>query len=153
MRVTFPTCSQLRLVRVHGYSRVFAHTPSIFMQRGIADPVSLQMASLGAEPCEGASFIATAFEVPDDGSGMEAFREREEEYDLRMVPLNRSAPRKSMDKLCFACAQPTMPTSNDGDVSVLTHLHLARYEYHLELARCLRSSPMCSLFTSLRTSF
>ena len=55
------------------------------MQHGIADPTTLQMASLGAEPCEGASFVATAFEVPDDGSGMEAFREREEEYDLKMV--------------------------------------------------------------------
>ena len=85
-RVTFPELTGWRLVRVHGYRRVFAHTPSIFMQRGIADAVTLQMASLGAEPCAGASFVATAFDVPDDGTGMEAFREREEEYDLRMVP-------------------------------------------------------------------
>ena len=84
-RITFPELSRWRLVRVHGYRRIFAHTPSAFVQRGIASASTLEMSSLGAEPCEDASFVATAFDVPDDGSGMDAFREREEEYDLKMV--------------------------------------------------------------------
>eukprot|EP00325_Prymnesiales_sp_UTEX-LB-985_P027248 CAMPEP_0174736732 /NCGR_PEP_ID=MMETSP1094-20130205/67175_1 /TAXON_ID=156173 /ORGANISM="Chrysochromulina brevifilum, Strain UTEX LB 985" /LENGTH=42 /DNA_ID= /DNA_START= /DNA_END= /DNA_ORIENTATION= len=42
------------------------------------------MASLSAEPDEGSSFVITAFEVEDDGRGMDAFREREEEFALRM---------------------------------------------------------------------
>jgi hypothetical protein len=77
-RVTFPTLSNWRLGRVHGHRRVFAHSPSVFVQRGIADQSSLQMASLSAEPCQGSSFVVTVFEVPDGGLGMEAFREREE---------------------------------------------------------------------------
>ena len=63
-----------------------ADTPSIFVQRGIADQSTLEMASLSAEPDEHSSFVVTVFEVEDDGSGMDAFREREEEFELRMVP-------------------------------------------------------------------
>ena len=84
-RMTFPVLTNFRLARLHGFRRVFAHTPAVFYNRGIADVPSLQMASLSAEPCEGSSFIVTAFEVPDAGTGMEAFREREEEFDLEMV--------------------------------------------------------------------
>lgn len=84
-RVTFPTLSNFRLVRVPGYRRIFAHTPSIFVQRGIANTVTLEMASLSAEPVADCSYVATAFEVDDEGRGMDAFREREEEFDLRMV--------------------------------------------------------------------
>lgn len=43
------------------------------------------MASLSAEPSQGDSFVCSVFEVEDDGSGMEAFREREEEFELQMV--------------------------------------------------------------------
>ena len=85
-RTTFPALKNFRLVRLKNYRRVFAHTPSIFVQRGIADMEKLEMASLSAEPCEGSSFVMTAFEVDDDGTGMDAFREREEEFDLTMVP-------------------------------------------------------------------
>jgi len=85
-RLTFPSLTNFRVGRLHGYRRVFAHSPSIFVQRGIANMETLQMASLSAEPCEDSSFAVTAFEVPDDdGLGMEAFREREEEFELSMV--------------------------------------------------------------------
>eukprot|EP00965_Chrysotila_dentata_P128554 4249553-Pleurochrysis_carterae.AAC.1 len=73
-RTTFPELSGFRLARVDGYRRIFAHTPSLFVQRGIADSNSLQMASLSAEQ-GGGGFVCTAFEVDD--VGMEAFRERE----------------------------------------------------------------------------
>ena len=83
-RTTFPTLSNFRLGRLAGHRRVFAHSPAIFVQRKIADVPGKQMASLSAEPCEGSSFIVTAFEVPDSGEGMEAFREREEEFALKV---------------------------------------------------------------------
>ena len=90
-RVTFPTLTNFRLARLHGYRRVFAHSPAVFVARGITN--GLQMASLSAEPCAGASFVVTAFEVPDDeGLGMEAFREREEEFELIHVPFTSLEP-------------------------------------------------------------
>lgn len=83
-RTTFPLLTNFRLARVQGYRRVFAHTPAIFAQRGITD--GLEAASLSAEPDADASYVCTAFEVEDDGRGMDAFIEREEEFELRMVP-------------------------------------------------------------------
>ena len=88
-RLTFPTLKNFRIVRLDGFRRVFAHSPAVFVNRGIADMGSLQMASLSAEPCAGSSFVVTAFEVPNGGLGMEAFREREEEFLLNMVPFTR----------------------------------------------------------------
>ena len=58
-RLTLPDLTNFRLVRLHNYRRVFAHTPSVFVKRGIADFDTLEMASLSAEPCEGMSFICT----------------------------------------------------------------------------------------------
>lgn len=85
-RSTFPTLSGFRLARVSNYRRVFSHPASIFFERGIADLASLQISSLSAEHCEGASFVCTVFEVPDEG--MDAFRDREAEYDLVKVPFS-----------------------------------------------------------------
>eukprot|EP00908_Phaeocystis_cordata_P016818 Transcript_28135.p1 GENE.Transcript_28135~~Transcript_28135.p1 ORF type:complete len:237 (-),score=59.63 Transcript_28135:835-1515(-) len=92
-RTTFPNLANFRLARIDGYRRVFAHPAAIFVERGIADLPSLQIASLSAEPCEGASFVCTVFEVEDEG--MDRFREREEEFDLVHVaisPLEASPP-------------------------------------------------------------
>ena len=85
-RTTFPHLRNFRCVRIRGFRRVFAHSPSIFVARKIANMETLELSSLSAEPCEGSSFIMTAFEVDDNGSGMDAFREREEEFKLSMVP-------------------------------------------------------------------
>jgi len=85
-RVTFPGLTNFRIGRVRGYRRIFAHTPAIFVERGIADTGTLEMSSLSAEECDDASFACTVFEVVDEGLGMDAFREREEEFELRMVP-------------------------------------------------------------------
>lgn len=102
-RVTFPDLSNFRLGRVRGYRRIFAHTPSIFVERGIANRETLEMSSLSAEPCEEASFVCTAFEVVDEGQGMDAFREREEEFELRMVPFeDLEGNLTGMGMLCVA---------------------------------------------------
>lgn len=83
-RVTFSALGNFRLGRVKNYRRVFAHSPAIFVEKGITR--GLEMSSLSAEPCEGGSFVCSVFEVADGGQGMDAFREREEEFELRMVP-------------------------------------------------------------------
>mmetsp|Transcript_6150 Transcript_6150/g.12878 ORF Transcript_6150/g.12878 Transcript_6150/m.12878 type:complete len:317 (-) Transcript_6150:98-1048(-) len=105
-RLTFPDLRNFRLGRVPDHRRVFGHPASIFFQRGIADADTLEFSSLCAErdPAEegegeggGPGFICAVFEVPNDGmmedpdgSGRlvpsEAFLEREEEFDIEMVP-------------------------------------------------------------------
>ena len=97
-RLTFPTLQNFRLGRVPNHRRVFAHPASIFFQRKIANIDTLEMSSLSVEPCDGQSFICSVFEVPNDGLGVSAdagtdswipsraFLEREEEFDIVMVP-------------------------------------------------------------------
>jgi len=96
-RMTFPTLKNFRLGRVHNHRRVFAHPASIFFQRGIANLDSLQMSSLSCEYVEGSSFICSVFDVPNEGLSStntngnnwipsQAFLEREEEFDIAMVP-------------------------------------------------------------------
>ena len=100
-RTTFPKLGNFRLGRVEGFRRVFAHSPSIFVSRGIANTETLEMSSIAAEPCEGASFLCAIFDVPDEG--MERFREREEEARdiLRIIALMTVAANR--DARC--CAQ------------------------------------------------
>ena len=92
-RTTFPNLANFRLGRIYGYRRVFAHSAAIFVERGIADLPSLQFCSLSAEPCEGASFVCTVFEVEDEG--MDRFREREEEFELVHVLVSPLQPAPS----------------------------------------------------------
>lgn len=102
-RITFPDLTNFRRGRVRGYRRIFAHTPSIFVQRGIADTSTLEMSSLSAEECSESSFVCTVFEVVDNGLGMDAFREREEEFELRMVPFEDLEGRPAgVGLLCVA---------------------------------------------------
>ena len=104
-RTTFPNLTNFRVVRLHGFRRVFAHSPSMFVERGIANKETLEMASLSGEPMDdpGSSFVVTAFEVDDDGRGMDAFREREEEFDLVMVPFHSlDGEPEGMGMLCQA---------------------------------------------------
>ena len=82
-RTTFPELTGFRLAMVSGYRRSFSHPAAIFFKRNIADLEKKRFCSLSAEECDGASFVCTAFEVDD--VGMDAFREREEEYRLEMV--------------------------------------------------------------------
>ena len=107
-------------------SRAFVaslRTPHLFfVARGIANMESLEMASLSAEPCEGASFVMTAFEVDDNGTGMDAFREREEEFELSMVPSEDSMASPTVPGRLGCCVRraTTRTTSSNGDRSVLT---------------------------------
>lgn len=82
-RVTFPELTGFRLARVTGYRRVFSHPAPIFFERGIANLRSLEISSLSAEACEGASFVCTAFEVD---AATDEYRQREEEYRIEEVP-------------------------------------------------------------------
>ena len=123
-QLTFPNLSNFRLGKINNYRRVFAHPASIFFQRNIVNYDTLEMSSLSAEYCIGASFICSVFEVPNDnGAFMEkrkkkvkksdeeeeeeessldhddvdvvasmAFREREEEFDIVMVPYEELQP-------------------------------------------------------------
>ena len=107
-RTTFPNLKNFRLGRIHGYRRVFAHPAGIFFTRGIADLATLQMSSLSAEPCPGASFVCTIFEVEDEG--MDRFREREEEFDLVNVavsPLEPSSPPAEPECTGLLCCRST----------------------------------------------
>ncbi|GLT56119.1 hypothetical protein SLA2020_291900 [Shorea laevis] len=45
--------SPLRVARLNGFRRVFAHVASIFFEREIANPETKEISSLSVEPCEG----------------------------------------------------------------------------------------------------
>ena len=63
-RLTFPDLTNFLLVRIQNYQRVFA-APHLFLIRaGAIDPAtSMRIGALAAEPCDGASFVACAFDV------------------------------------------------------------------------------------------
>jgi len=104
-QLTFPTLKHFRLGRVPNHRRVFAHPASIFFQRGIASLDTLEMSSLSCEYEENEGFICSVFEVPNEGlsaSGTDkqsngnwipsqAFLEREEEFEIAMVPYEELA--------------------------------------------------------------
>jgi len=82
-RLTFPGLSNFRLVRVRGMRRVFAHPHLFLVREGVVDPArTLRLASLSAEPCAGASFVAAAFDVSLDDGQRASFVEREAEYTI-----------------------------------------------------------------------
>lgn len=94
-RLTFPTLSNFRLVRVPNYQRMFAHPTSIFFQRNIANLSTLEMASLSCEYHPNCSFIATAFDIPvsemmdittNTYTPKIEFVQREEEFAIIPVP-------------------------------------------------------------------
>ena len=94
-RLTFPTLTNFRLVRVPNYQRMFAHPTSIFFQRNIANLSTLEMASLSCEYNPNSSFIATAFDIPvsdmidtttNTYTPKIEFVQREEEFAIIPVP-------------------------------------------------------------------
>mmetsp|Transcript_25812 Transcript_25812/g.40026 ORF Transcript_25812/g.40026 Transcript_25812/m.40026 type:complete len:247 (-) Transcript_25812:856-1596(-) len=96
-RSTFANLKNFRLGRVENYRRVFGHAPSFFFEINISNMETKEMASLSVEPCDGAGFVCSVFEVPNDGLMeirgssdeiflSDAFRLREEEFDFAMVP-------------------------------------------------------------------
>lgn len=90
-RSTFPNLKSFRLGQINGYRRVFDHPASIFFQRNIANKDTKEMSSLSTEPCPGSSFLCSVFEVDDEliseeGVPTSAYIEREEEFDIKIVP-------------------------------------------------------------------
>ena len=61
---TAPNLRDFRVVRVHGYRRVFAHTSPIFFERNIANAETREIASLSVEEAKEHSFIGCRFEIP-----------------------------------------------------------------------------------------
>mmetsp|Transcript_15111 Transcript_15111/g.25579 ORF Transcript_15111/g.25579 Transcript_15111/m.25579 type:complete len:275 (+) Transcript_15111:509-1333(+) len=82
-RYTAPNLKDFRVVRVRGWRRVFAHCAPVFFERGIARLDTREMSSLSTEQCEGASFIATLFEIPIEE--FPALEQREAEFVLAPV--------------------------------------------------------------------
>eukprot|EP00976_Prorocentrum_cordatum_P077148 1182572-Prorocentrum_minimum.AAC.5 len=90
-RYTAPNLKDFRVVRVRGWRRVFAHCAPIFFERGIARLDTREMSSLSTEKCEGASFIATMFEIPMED--YPALEQREAEFILAPVVAELPEPR------------------------------------------------------------
>lgn len=131
-QTTFPNLSNFRLGKVHNYKRVFGHPASIFFQRNIVNYDTLEMSSLCAEYCLGASFVCSVFEVSNENNEfMEinqkehidgdddndnqfvpsmAFREREEEFDIQMIPyeeLNNPITNDDVKRVGILCCRST----------------------------------------------
>jgi hypothetical protein len=63
-RSTFPDLRNFRAGKVKGYRRIFAHTASVFFQRGIARPDSGEISSLSCESQPGEEIVVSVFDVP-----------------------------------------------------------------------------------------
>jgi hypothetical protein len=78
---TFPDLQNFRMGYVRGFRRVFAHSCSIFFERGIARPETAEISSLSVEPHPDFEILVTLFEI--DASNPEtikAFIDREHEF-------------------------------------------------------------------------
>lgn len=72
-RSTFPDLRRFRVGKVKGYRRVFAHTASVFFQRGIARPATGEISSLSCEPQQGQEIVVSVFEVPGNTSIVQVY--------------------------------------------------------------------------------
>lgn len=105
-RTTFPNLTDFRVVRVEGYRRIFRHPASIFFERGIADIDTLRISSLCAEKADGCGFLATAFQVKNEGG--EAFLKREEEFGFDLVLFKGHKTREmGLGLMCVASTDST----------------------------------------------
>ena len=84
-RSTFPDLKNFRLGKVVGYRRVFAHTCSIFFDRGIARPDTGEVSSLSVEEHEGSEIYVTLFEIEATPEAITSFIEREHEFRFMAV--------------------------------------------------------------------
>lgn len=87
---------------MQGYRRIFAHTASIFFQRGIARPETSEISSLSCEPHPGEEIVVSVFEIPGDATAIKAFLEREHEFKLVAVQTwtSEDVPNPSLAVLC-----------------------------------------------------
>lgn len=110
-RLTFPTLSNFRLVRVPGMRRLFGMSHLLLTREGVADPATLRIAALSVEPAEGTSFIAAAYDVELDDVQREAFCAREIGYDIRSVPFCEldEASSSNSGVICAASSDGALP--------------------------------------------
>lgn len=125
-RLTFPSLQNFRLGRVPNHRRIFSHPASIFFQRNIANLETLEISSLSVEQYDGKGFICSVFEVPNNGLSdtynkndkgwipSRAFLEREEEFDIVMVPYkeigarDNQVPNQSITSISEDCSDLPM---------------------------------------------
>lgn len=58
-------------MQLKGYRRIFAHTASVFFQRGIARADTREISSLSCEEHNGDDIVVSVFEVPGTASAIE----------------------------------------------------------------------------------
>ena len=115
-RTTFPDLSNLRLGRLVGWRRVFAHVAPIFFERGIANVETREMSSLSVEPCPGARCVVSLFEAPMSDEQLAAYVEREHEFRfvaVRPTGLDGSQVRLCNDSQPAAYSTPLATSCND----------------------------------------
>ena len=86
-RFTFPELENFREGRVRGWRRGFAHTTPVFLQRGIANLETREMGSLSCEAAVGAEIVVCLFDVNLDEAFVNAWVEREHEYQFVAAPV------------------------------------------------------------------
>jgi hypothetical protein len=96
-RLTFPQLREFRLVRLHGFRRVFGHPNTFLLRSRHVARDDLRCSSLSIEPCPGASLVAAAFTVDMSECQWRAFCEREEEYKIARLPLHAASSRTQVD--------------------------------------------------------
>ena len=65
---TFPELQNFRAGKVKEYRRIFAHTASIFFQRGIARLDTGEISSLSCESHAGEEIVVSVFEIPGNAA-------------------------------------------------------------------------------------
>ncbi len=70
-RSTFPDLRNFRVGKVKGYRRIFAHTASVFFQRGIARPKTGEISSLSCAIQPGEEIVVSVFVVPGHPSAIQ----------------------------------------------------------------------------------
>ena len=68
---TFPELQNFRTGIVKGYRRIFAHTASIFSQRGIARSDTREISSLSCEPHPAEEIVVSVFEIPGNAAAIQ----------------------------------------------------------------------------------
>ena len=68
---TFPELQKFRTGKVKGYRRIFAHTASIFFQRGLARLDTGEISSLSCESHPGEEIVVSVFEIPGNAAAIQ----------------------------------------------------------------------------------
>jgi hypothetical protein len=126
-RLTFPLLQDFRHVRIDHMRRVFAHPHLFLISEGLVDPTeTLRIASLSAEPCPDASFVAAAFTVDLDDTQRASFVAREPEYKITNVPFheldNESKKESGVGVICTCSSDTELAFGPPPGVSSIWHV-------------------------------